>query len=134
MDVLIADDHQPTKDQLRKLIEEQEDMRVVGEAASGAEAVGLVERVKPDVAIMDIIMPDMGGIEATRRIKKQQSGIKILGLSNHASPAFVNTLLEAGGSGYVLKEHAFDDLIPALRQIYAGGEFFGTDVLPPDRE
>ncbi len=118
--VLIADDHAVVREGTRQILEQEADLEVVGEAADGEEAVKLAERLKPDVAIIDISMPKMDGIEATRRIKKTLPATAVLILSAYDDDQFVFSLLEAGAAGYLLKSVRGRELVDAVRQVYAG--------------
>jgi DNA-binding NarL/FixJ family response regulator len=114
MRVLLADDHKMIRDGLRRLIESQEGMEVVAEAGDGRAAVRLARELKPGVVIMDISMPGLNGIEATRRIVKEVPGVKVIALSMHTDKRFVSEMLRAGASGYVLKDAAFEQLVSAI--------------------
>jgi DNA-binding NarL/FixJ family response regulator len=113
--VLIADDHKIVRDGLRVLIDREKDMEVVGEAHNGLEAVKLTKKLHPDVIIMDISMPEMNGIEATRQIIKKYRNVKIIALSMHSDRKIVTSMLKAGASGYILKDCAFAELAIAIR-------------------
>jgi DNA-binding NarL/FixJ family response regulator len=102
--VIIAEDHAVVREGTRQIIERQEDIEVVGEAANGAEAVALVERVNPDVAIVDISMPVMSGIEATEKIKATRPGTAVLILTAYDDDQYIFALLAAGAAGYLLKD------------------------------
>ena len=115
--ILLADDHKIMRDGLRSLLEKKPDMEVVGEAEDGRKTVQLARRLKPDVVIMDVSMPDMNGMEATRRIIAQLSGIKVVALSVHSDRRFVAGMLSAGASGYLLKDCAFEELENAIRAV-----------------
>jgi len=115
--VLIADDHKIVRDGLRILIDKQNDMKVVAEAEDGQVAVRLAKKLMPDIIIMDITMPVMNGIEATRRILSQSPSIKVIALSMHSDKRFVTGMLEAGASGYLLKDCAFNELAGAIRRV-----------------
>ncbi len=121
--ILIVDDHQATREEIRALIEREADMRVVAEADSGEDGVVKAGEEQPDVVIMDILLPGMNGIEATRKILAAQPGIRVLALSNHFGESLEQAILNAGGMGYVLKNRAFENLIPALRAVYAGHQY-----------
>lgn len=118
--VIIAEDHAVVREGTRQLLENESDMEVVGEAANGAEAVALVERVHPDVAIMDISMPEMSGIEATERIKASRPGTAVLILTAYDDDQYVFALLAAGAAGYLLKDVPSMEVVRAIRAVHAG--------------
>jgi len=118
--VLIADDHAVVRDGTRQILEHEPDIDVVAEAADGEEAVSLVGSRSPDVAIIDISMPVVDGIEATRRIKKDYPAVAVLILTAYDDDQFVFSLLEAGAAGYLLKSVRGRELVEAVRQVYAG--------------
>lgn len=118
--ILIADDHAVVRDGTRQILEQQRDMEVIAEAADGAEAVKLAGATKPDVAIIDISMPGVDGIEATRQIKSLYPQIAVLILSAYDDDQFVFSLLEAGAAGYLLKSVRGHELVEAVRQVHAG--------------
>jgi len=118
--ILIADDHAVVREGTRQILEQEPDMDVVAEAADGAEAVKLAGSSRPDVAIVDISMPNVDGIEATRQIKSLYPGIAVLILSAYDDDQFVFSLLEAGAAGYLLKSVRGRELVDAVRQVYAG--------------
>jgi NarL family two-component system response regulator LiaR len=120
INVLIADDHAVVRDGTRQILEQEEDIKVVAEAADGAEAVKLAGSARPDVAIIDINMPGVDGIEATRQIKSLYPNITVLILSAYDDDQFVFSLLEAGAAGYLLKSVRGRELIEAVRQVHAG--------------
>jgi DNA-binding NarL/FixJ family response regulator len=125
--LLLADDHQMFRSGLRALLANEKDMEVVAEADNGRDAVRLIEEVNPDVAIMDINMPGLNGIEATRQVVVQGGPVKIIALSAHADHRFAQQILKAGASGYVLKDAAFEEPQPAHRLGRAG------QLRPPGR-
>ena len=118
--VLIADDHAVVRDGTRRILEQETDIEVVAEASDGAEAVKLAGESKPDVAIIDVAMPGLDGIEATRQIKSLRPPIAVLVLSAYDDDQFVFSLLEAGAAGYLLKSVHREELVEAVRQVYAG--------------
>jgi two-component system, NarL family, response regulator LiaR len=118
--VLIADDHAVVREGTRRILEQEPDMEVVGEAGDGEEAVNLATDLKPDVAIIDIAMPKMDGIEATKRIKAAWPSINVLILSAYDDDQFIFSLLEAGAAGYLLKSIRSRELIDAIRAVYSG--------------
>ena len=118
--VLIADDHAVVREGTRRILEQEPDMQVVGEAGDGEEAVNLATNLKPDVAIIDIAMPKLDGIEATKRIKAAWPSINVLILSAYDDDQFIFSLLEAGAAGYLLKSIRSRELIDAIRAVYSG--------------
>jgi two-component system, NarL family, response regulator NreC len=116
--LLLVDDHEVVRTGLRMLLEHQPDMEIVGEASTGAEALELAAQTKPDVIVMDITLPDISGIEATRRIKQAQPGAAIVALTIHEDEQYFFEMLQAGASGYVPKRAAPDDLISSIRAAY----------------
>jgi two-component system response regulator NreC len=121
--VLIADDHTVVRSGVRLLLETEPDIVVVGEARNGSEAVALAEALQPDVVLMDIAMPDMDGMAATRQIKAAWPQINILGLTMHRTDEYFFEMLKAGASGYVLKGADTSDLIAAVRIVHQGEVF-----------
>jgi DNA-binding NarL/FixJ family response regulator len=118
--VLLADDHVILRQGTRQLLEHESDMDVVGEANDGAEAVELVRNLKPDVVIIDVAMPGMNGIEATKKIKEILPGTKILVLTGYDYDEYIFSLLEIGAAGYLLKDVSGDELVDAIRAVYMG--------------
>jgi NarL family two-component system response regulator LiaR len=118
--ILLAEDHVVVREGTRELIQHEDDMEVVGEAGDGQEAVDISLRTKPDVIIMDITMPAMNGIEATKLIKVKQPTIAILILTAYDNDQYVSALLEAGAAGYLLKNIKGRELIDAIRAVHAG--------------
>ncbi len=115
--ILLADDHRIMREGLRSLLEKQPGMEVIAEAANGRTTVRLSRELKPDVVVMDIAMPDLNGIEATRQIIAESPGVKVAALSMLADTKFVREMLGAGASGYLLKDAAFEELGNALRTV-----------------
>jgi NarL family two-component system response regulator LiaR len=118
--ILIADDHALVREGTRRVLEQEPDLEVVGEAGDGEEAVELATSLKPDVAIVDVSMPKMDGIEATRRIKATCPYINVLILSAYDDDQFIFSLLEAGAAGYLLKTIRSRELVDAVRAVYSG--------------
>lgn len=121
--VLLVEDHRIVRQGVRALLEDEPDMVVVGEAGSGEEAIPLVVRLRPDIVLMDIGLPGMDGIVATRRIKAAVPDAKVLILTMHAEEKYLLPVVEAGGSGYVLKGATHTDLSTAIRTVFAGDVF-----------
>jgi DNA-binding NarL/FixJ family response regulator len=135
--VLLADDHTVMRQGIRALLEKQKDIEVVAEASNGREAIEMTKTGCPDVVVMDIGMPDLNGIEATRQILNACSPhtTKVLALSMHADRRFVAGMLAAGASGYMLKDAAFDELAAAIRAVSKGAIYLSpqiTDVVVDD--
>jgi len=126
--IILAEDHAVMRRGLRLVLEEQKDFQVVGEASDGREAVTLVEALKPDVAVLDITMPNLNGIEAARQITAKQLGVSIVVLSMHSDEGYVLRALKAGARGYLLKESSEADFIQAIRSVSQGKAFFSPAV------
>ena len=126
--ILLADDHTVVRQGLRKLLEERPDWEVIAEAGDGREAVRLAEQQKPDVAILDVAMPLLNGIEATRQITKRVPSTRVLVLSMHAAEAYVTQILQAGATGYLLKDSADVDLLKAVGEAAQGRSFFSPAI------
>jgi DNA-binding NarL/FixJ family response regulator len=128
MRVLLVDDHQMVREGLRAILERSEGCTVVGEAASGREAVELARSLKPDVVVMDVAMSDMNGIEATRQILAGMPAARIVALSSHSDRRYVKAILGAGACGYVLKANAYDELRRAVEAAARGNKYLCADV------
>ncbi len=126
--ILLADDHQLVREGLRSLLEREADLQVVAEAENGREAVRLARELAPDVAIVDISMPELNGIEATRRILSEGSGTRVIALSVHSHRRFIAEMLGAGASGYLLKDCAIKELVGAVRAVAANGTYLSPAI------
>jgi len=126
--ILLADDHTVIRSGLRLLLERQEDMVVVGEAEDGRRAVELAETESPDVAVVDIAMPGLNGIEAARQIVSKNPKTSVVILSMHSDESYVMRALKAGARAYLLKDSAEGDLIQAVRAVHGGNSFFSPAV------
>lgn len=126
--ILLADDHTVVRDGLRALLEKQPDMQVVAEAADGRESIRLAEEQAPDVVVMDIAMPNMNGIEATRRILAGNPRTAVVILSMHQDESYVLRSLKAGAKGYLLKDSLRSDVIDAIRSVARGRSFLTRKV------
>src|SRR5919106_1035426 len=126
--LLLADDHTVVRQGLRKVLEDRPEWEVVAEAGDGREAVRLAEIHKPDVAILDVAMPLLNGIETTRQISRKSPMTRVLVLSMHADEAYVTQILQAGATGYLLKDSADVDLIQAVTAVARGKSFFSPAI------
>jgi len=126
--ILLADDHTVMRRGLRALLERQNGFEVVAEAADGREAVELASAVNPDVAVIDIGMPNINGIEAARRITEKRPETAVVILSMHADESYVLKALKSGARGYLLKDSPEDDLINAIRAVHVGKAFFSPEI------
>jgi two-component system, NarL family, response regulator NreC len=126
--VLIVDDHLIFREGLRSMIEKKPDIEVIGEAENGRKAIELTETLLPDVLIMDIVMPDINGVEATRQISGRHKNIKIIGLSMHEDGRFAAEMLKAGASGFLLKDSAFEELVDAINTVRTDGIYLSSKI------
>jgi DNA-binding NarL/FixJ family response regulator len=121
--ILLCDDHAVVRQGFKMILSAQADMEIVGEAANGREAVSLAEELRPDVVVMDVAMPELNGIEATRRLVAANAHAKVIALSMHKDSVYVREILRAGARGYLLKDSGAGDLVTAIRAV-AGGESY----------
>ncbi|MCG3208909.1 MAG: Transcriptional regulatory protein DegU [Anaerolineae bacterium] len=126
--LVLADDHAVVRSGTRELLEQQPDLKIVGEASDGEEAVRLAGELQPDVLVMDVRMPKMSGVEATRTIKQDFPKIKILVLTAHDDDEYVFALLQAGANGYLLKTAEIEELVRAIRTVAAGQSALAPEV------
>lgn len=141
--IVLVDDHKIFRDGIRTMLEQRDGLEVIGEADDGEKAVELIRKLAPKVVVMDVAMPGLNGIEATRRIIQENPGVKVIALSMHAHRHFVQEMLKAGASGYLLKECAFEELVRAIymvsdeNQIYLSPDItqlLVVDYLHPNRQ
>jgi DNA-binding NarL/FixJ family response regulator len=121
--ILLAEDHRILREGLKRLIAEQPNMEVVGEADNGIAAWQQAKELEPDVVLMDITMPRLNGAEATEKIRELCPQVKVIALTGHRASAYLNEVLKAGASGYVLKQAAIDELIDAIQTVAKGGTY-----------
>ena len=126
--VILADDHSIVRKGLRSLIEEQGKMQVAGEADNGRKVIELVNQHNPDVVVIDIGMPELNGIDATRHITTTYPDTKVIALSMHSDPRYIEQMLEAGASGYLLKDCAFEELIQAIDTVMSNRQYLCEEV------
>ena len=133
--VLLVDDHAIIREGLRSLLEKQPEMKVIADTDDGRKALEFVRDLLPNIVIMDISMPGLNGIEATRQITAEFPAVKVIALSIHSKRRFVADMLSAGATGYILKECLFDELVQAIKAVAAGGRYLSpriTDVVVND--
>lgn len=128
MRILLVEDHGPTREEMRDLLETQPDMKVVAEAASGEAGVDKAASEHPDLIVMDILLPGINGLEATRRILAASPGTPVLALSNHFGDSLIQSVFAAGCLGYVRKNRAFEELISAVRSVSTGQRYISQDA------
>jgi len=127
--VLIADDHPLLRDGVRRILQDEEDIEVVGEASDGEETVARALELSPDVVLMDISMPGIGGLEATRQVRARNPSVQVLGLTVHENSAYFFSMLEAGAAGYLLKKDATSaELLEAVRAVHREGVYLHPTV------
>ncbi len=126
--ILLADDHRLFREGLRSLLKDEPDMEVIAEADNGRDAVQKASELMPDIVVMDISMPDLNGIEATRQIASRVHGTKVIGLSVHSDRRFVEGMCKAGASGYLLKDCANEELIQAIRVVAVGQTYLSPVI------
>ncbi len=126
--VLIVDDHQMVRSALRAAIEQADDIMVVGEAASGEEALDAASGNAPHVVLMDLSMPGIGGLEATRKLVRKLPGTKVIVVSAHMEEPYPSRMLAAGAAGYIGKDSRIGDVVDAIRRVHAGGRYVGAEV------
>ena len=126
--VLIADDQTIIRDGLKALIEKEAGMEVIAEAENGRKTIRLAQELHPNVVIMDVNWPDMNGIEATRKIMEETHGVRVIALSMHSGRKYVLGMIEAGASGYLLKDCAFEELAKAIRNVAVGNTYISPRI------
>jgi len=126
--ILVADDHKIMREGLRALLDKQSDMQVVAEAEDGLTTVRLARELSPDVVIMDIAMPDLNGIGATKKIKAESPGVKVIALSMHSDRRFIAEMFRSGASGYLLKDHSFEELSNAIRVVVSNRIYLSPSI------
>lgn len=127
--IVIVDDHQVVRDGLVSLIQELDaELEIVGQGANGIEAVALARQLSPDILLMDVAMPDLNGIEATKKILADQPDIKIIAVTMHAERSFITGMLQAGAVGYIRKESAFEEISTAITVVAKGEVYLGDGI------
>jgi DNA-binding NarL/FixJ family response regulator len=126
--ILLADDHAVVRQGFRMILAAQTDLEIVGEAGNGREAVELAAALRPDVVVMDVTMPELNGIEATRRMTADNPHIRVVALSMHKDSVYVREILRAGARGYLLKDSVAEDLVAAVRSVAAGEGYLSPGV------
>ena len=126
--VLVVDDHDLVRMGISRMLSDSPDIEVVGEADSGDMAIKLAKQLRPDVVLLDVNMPNIGGLEATKRLVQLDMGIKILAVSSMVTQPYPSMLLKAGVNGYITKGTPLDEMIRAIKKLYQGGRYFSHDV------
>ena len=126
--LVLADDHAMMREGLKSLLGKEADLSVVGEADNGKDTIELAKKAGAHVIVMDVAMPDLNGIEATRQLLKMNPNMKVVALSGHANREFVREMLKAGASAYVLKSRAYEELVRAIREVMKGKKYLSADV------
>jgi DNA-binding NarL/FixJ family response regulator len=127
--IVLADDHRIVRQGVRILLEAEPDFCILAEAKDGLEAVRMVERFYPDILLLDLIMPEMNGLEVTRVVRKHFLKTNIVFLTMHANEAYVLEALQAGAQGYVIKDSSSEELVRAIREVAAGHRYLGPPLL-----
>ena len=127
--VLLVDDHELVRQGVASMLAKADDLTVVGEARTGREAIEAARKELPDVVLMDVRMPDMDGLEATRRIKEERPRTAVIMVTMHDNPAYLREAVRAGAAGYLLKDVSKDELLDAIRQVATGGAFIESQML-----
>jgi len=126
--IIVVDEHRILREGLSTLIAKQPDMEIIGEATDGREALDLADKLSPDLILMDVTMPNLNGIEATRKIKSKNPDIEIIALSLHSDRRYVLGMIDAGASGYLLKECAFEELVRAINTVMAKKKYLSPGI------
>ncbi|MBU5616409.1 MULTISPECIES: response regulator [Psychrobacter] len=126
--VLVVDDHDLVRMGISRMLSDSIDIEVIGEADSGDMAIKMAKQLSPDVVLLDVNMPNIGGVEATKRLVQLNMGIKILAVSSMATQPYPSMLLKAGVNGYITKGTPLDEMIRAIKKLYQGGRYFSHDV------
>lgn len=128
INIVLADDHSIVRHGLSRSFEQEKDINVVGQAKDGHSTIDLTRELSPDVVVMDIGMPDLNGIEATRRITKDYPKVKVIGLSMHSSYKYIREMFRAGASGYLLKDCPFEELVEAIKTVVGGKTYISPSI------
>ena len=126
--VLVVDDHDLVRMGISRMLADSADIEVVGEADSGDMAIKLAKQLRPDVILLDVNMPNIGGLEATKRLIQLDMGFKILAVSSMSAQPYPSMLIKAGVNGYITKGTPLDEMIRAVKKVYQGGRYFSLDV------
>ncbi len=126
--IILADDHKITRQGLRSLLEKNPEMQVLAEVENGRGAVEKARELKPDVVIMDVSMPDLNGVEATRQVLQENGDVKVIALSMYSDTLFVSEMLKSGASGYLLKDCAFEELEQAIKTVTEGKAYLSSSI------
>lgn len=128
LQIFIAEDHETVREGLKLIINLQDDMEVCGEASDGAMCLKLAQELQPDIVVMDVTMPEMNGLKATQKLKQVLPLIKIITLTRHSDDGYLQELLRAGASGYILKQSSSDELLRGIRAVARGGNYLDPSI------
>lgn len=128
MTIILVDNHRILSEGLRGLLSQEPDMQVIADAQDGREAIELVGRLRPDMVLMDVVMPELNGIEATRQIQKEYPSVRVLALSMHVDKRYVLGMLEAGAAGYLPKDSNFEEVVRAVRAVASGQVYLSPRI------
>ncbi len=133
INVILADDHTLVREGIVSLLRNEEDIRILGQADNGRDILQIAKTTQPDVVVLDVAMPDLNGIDATRQVLKICPAVRVVGLSMHSDGSYIRKMVDAGALGYVLKNSAFRELANAIRTVHKGRRYFssGLDYQPP---
>ena len=126
--VLVVDDHDLVRMGIRHMLDDHPDMHVIGDASDGEMALDMVRELAPDVVLLDVNMPNIGGVEVTKRLRQHNSAVKIIAVSSVSTQPYPSMLLKAGVNGYITKGTPFDEMVKAIKKVVQGGKYFSSDV------
>ncbi len=126
--VLVVDDHDLVRMGIRHMLDDHPDMHVIGDASDGEMALDMVRELAPDVVLLDVNMPNIGGVEVTKRLRQHNNAVKIIAVSSVSTQPYPSMLLKAGVNGYITKGTPFDEMVKAIKKVVQGGKYFSSDV------
>ena len=126
--VLVVDDHDLVRMGIRHMLDDHPDMHVIGDASDGETALDMVRELAPDVVLLDVNMPNIGGVEVTKRLRQHNNAVKIIAVSSVSTQPYPSMLLKAGVNGYITKGTPFEEMVKAIKKVVQGGKYFSSDV------